>query len=359
MSSRRPLLLLAVSLFVLALLASATSADGAGRALRPARGDADCSGDISAVDALTVLRFNAHLPPTGTCLATADTNCDASTDSIDALNILRYTAGDLVLPAAACSAIGGFLPCGAPDLPQTGTYIALGDSLSAGVGASDPPATAFVPLVHDCLGGGYRLTNLGHSGDTSADITDHGHLDDALAEIQARNTDADPDNDVRLVTLEIGGNDLLHLFFDLVLTGKCPTVEASLSKAECTQPLHDLLDAYGPRLATILSRLQQADPNVTIVLVDLYNPFSGSIPVLSGIASLALEGLPGTGFPDGLNDIMRAQALAAGVPLADVYQRFLGQAPQLVSGDSIHPNDAGYRVIADAVLGAIGIVRSQ
>src|SRR3972149_10638181 len=101
----------------------------------------------------------------------------------------------LLAVAAACTGSAG----------QGGLYIALGDSLAEGSGASDPAATAFVPLVQRGLGSGFELLNLGHSGDTSRELVDHGHLDEALAEIQRRNGDDEEANDVRLVPLENGG----------------------------------------------------------------------------------------------------------------------------------------------------------
>ena len=82
----------------------------------------------------------------------------------------------------------------------------------------------------------------------------------------------------------------------------------------------------------------------------LYNPWSGGDPALSGLAELALEGDPATPFPEGLQDIIRRQAEANGVPLVEVYPLFAGKAKELIASDQIHPNDAGYRVMADAVL---------
>lgn len=234
-------------------------------------------------------------------------------------------------------------------------YIALGDSLSAGVGASDPAATAFVPLLHQRLGEGFELLNLGHSGDTSQQLLDHGHLEQAIAEIQARNGDDDPDNDVRLVTLEIGGNDLLDLFFELILSGTCPSLQVSLEKPECVDALDTTLREYGPNLESALSRLQEADPDVPIVLITLYNLFSGSVvPVFAELAELSMEGIPDTSFPEGMNDIMRAQVEGSDVILVDIYPLFEGRAPELIASDFIHPNDEGYRVIAEAIIDALG-----
>jgi lysophospholipase L1-like esterase len=240
-----------------------------------------------------------------------------------------------------------------PDAPL---YIALGNSLSAGVGATDREATAFVPLVHQALGPGVALMNLGHSGDDSEELIEHGHLHTAIAEIGKRNGDTNPNNDVVLVTLEIGGNDLLDLYFDLVVPGTCPNVPEGLKKPVCVEALRDTLDAFTPNLRDTLQRLRQADSDLRIVLMTLYNPFSGStVTAFEPIGELALEGLPDTPFPEGLNDLVRAEAATAQVIVADLYPLFVGKGREYIAPDLIHPNDTGYRVIADTVRATIGL----
>jgi hypothetical protein len=59
-------------------------------------GDADCDGDVDAVDALWVLRHTAGLEPGAGCLLAANVDCSLAVDSVDALLILRHAAG---LPA--------------------------------------------------------------------------------------------------------------------------------------------------------------------------------------------------------------------------------------------------------------------
>src|SRR6266540_4213993 len=99
-------------------------------------------------------------------------------------------------------------------------YIALGDSLSAGVGASGfDPTKGFVGLVHDALPSDFALLNLGVAGFDRGELIEKGELERATSEIKDRNSDSNPDNDVGAVTLEIGGNDLLDIFFDFVLPG--------------------------------------------------------------------------------------------------------------------------------------------
>jgi lysophospholipase L1-like esterase len=230
-------------------------------------------------------------------------------------------------------------------------YIALGDSLSAGVGASSYTEKGFVGLVHDELGPEYALLNLGIAGDTSRQLIEEGPLSRAIAEIGARNYDEDEGNDVRAVTLEIGGNDLLDLFFDLVLPGRCPSVSEGLQTPECVQALEETLDAYEPNLDLILDRLREADPQLSIFLMTLYNPFSGGSALLDELGELSLEGMPDTPFPEGLQDIIRRQAEANDVRLVEVYPLFEGKAREYIASDTIHPNDTGYRVMADAVIG--------
>ena len=232
-------------------------------------------------------------------------------------------------------------------------YIALGDSLSAGVGASDYNEKGFVGLVHDALSPEFALLNLGIAGHDSFELIDEGPLERATAEIRERNNDDNPDNDVEVVTFEIGGNDLLDLFFDLVLPGRCPSVTEGLQKPECVQALQETLDAYEPNLDLILDRLREADPELNIFLMTLYNPFSGASPVLDELGELALEGAPDTPFPEGLQDIIRRQAEANDVHLVEVYPHFDGKAREYIAGDTIHPNDTGYRIMADIVIAEI------
>jgi lysophospholipase L1-like esterase len=229
-------------------------------------------------------------------------------------------------------------------------YIALGDSLSAGVGATNYEEKGFVGLVHDELGPEFALLNLGIAGDTSGELIEDGPLDRAVAEIKQRNHDDDSDNDVKAVTLEIGGNDLLDLYFELVLPGRCPSVSEGLQTPECVEALRRTLDTYEPNLDLILDRLHDADADLNIFVMTLYNPFSGANALLDEIGELALEGDPSTPFPEGLQDIIRRQADANDVPLVEVYPHFEGKAREYIASDTIHPNDTGYRVMADAVL---------
>lgn len=231
-------------------------------------------------------------------------------------------------------------------------YLSLGDSLAEGRGASDAKYTAWVPLVAYGLGAEYELVNMGVAGDDSRELIDR-RLNNAVAEIQARANDGVPGNEASVITLEIGGNDLLDIYFDLVLPGTCPSVTEALQIPQCVQALEGALENYQPNLEYILDTLQANAPGVPIFLMTLYNPFSGGSVNLDRIGALALEGETDTPFEEGLNDVIREVGAAKGATVVEWYEYFLGKVNEYISGDLIHPNDNGHQVMADAVLAAM------
>ena len=234
--------------------------------------------------------------------------------------------------------------------PNAKLYIALGDSLSYGRGASDRSTTAWVPLVKGGLGSDWALSTLAVPGYTSGDLLNRGLLDTAVSQINARKNDGIAVNEVGAITLEIGGNDLLEIYEDLVLPGTCPSVPESLPKPECVDRLREALLEFTPNLQAAVDRLQAAAPEVPIFLATLYNPFSGGSVNLDGIGALALEGQADTPFATGLNDAIRAVAQEKGTYLVEWYAPFLGKVNEYIAQDLIHPNDTGHAVMAQAVL---------
>lgn len=160
---------------------------------------------------------------------------------------------------------------------------------------------------------------------------------------------------MRLITITIGGNDLLDLLPQYVLQGQCPSRDTLLSRPECLSTLWAAMDRLAGNLETILSRLRGAAPQEPIVLVGLYNPFSGRDPQLGALGDLVLEGEEGTALPWGVNGVIRDASQRHGVLVADVFPFFQGRSHELVSADMIHPNERGYQVMADVVLAALGV----
>jgi lysophospholipase L1-like esterase len=232
-------------------------------------------------------------------------------------------------------------------------YIAVGDSLSYGSAASDPDTTSFVALVRRGFTIDMELLNLGVPGYTSADLLSERELDIAIGEISGRLNDGIEGNEVEAATFEIGGNDLLSVYFDFVIPETCTSVDQALANDECVNALSDVLDEYSTNLDAALSGLRAADPDLPIFVLTLYNPFSGRDPQITRIGDLAIEGEAGTPFEEGINDIIRDIGPRYDVHLVEIFPIFDGRAEELVAFDLIHPNDEGYALISDAVLAAM------
>jgi acyl-CoA thioesterase I len=228
-------------------------------------------------------------------------------------------------------------------------YLALGDSLAFGVGATNPSTAGYVALAHNAMSNserfgepGLELTNLGVAGARSADLlAPGGQLDLALAEISARQEDASPlANEVEVISVDVGGNDLLSL----VAPGS-PCLE-SASVEPCRAAFGEILSSIDRNLTEIVTRLRAAAPEATIVVVDLYNPYSGTGDLREPIAEV------GVGQANGVIGSVTADPELR-ITTASIFALFIGRGTQWVAPDGIHPNDSGHRVIAEAVIAAI------
>ena len=227
-------------------------------------------------------------------------------------------------------------------------YVALGNSLAVGVGSSDPATLGYVPLLQEQLKGlldepKLGLLNVGHGGDTSSTLISHGHLDDALDELEARNGDNKSKNDVEAVSIDIGGNDIFGLLF-VCGGGLTPACVAAITGTFAT---------FSFNFDLILGELRAAaGPDTSIIAMTYYNslvnegcPFNA----LASLADIVLEGVPVL-LPAGLNDLIRSIAANHDVLVADlvpggVFPALLG--PDQVQPDCLHANDDGYEIVAD------------
>ena len=141
----------------------------------------------------------------------------------------------LACSVAALLALAG-LVAGAPGasaarpstVPGLPVQLALGDSVAAGVGAGATEGErrrfGYVGLLHEHLRAGLdcvpaasprpsvgceqlQLVDVSVGGATTTTLIEH-QLPTAVGLLEARNADANPRNDVEVVTVTIGGNDL-------------------------------------------------------------------------------------------------------------------------------------------------------
>jgi lysophospholipase L1-like esterase len=255
--------------------------------------------------------------------------------------------------------------------PELQYYVALGDSLSRGTqprpnGSLFPTNQGYVDdlyaiyrLKHPSL----QLKKLGCQGETTRSMmlggvcgyTAGSQLAEAIAFIATHR--------VALITLTIGGDNIL----------RCITTDGGIIPG-CV-PLG--LQAVGTDLPQIVMALRiAAGPSVPIVAANYYDPFLAAsvlLPPPDG-TTLALKSLEATEL---LNDGLENIYTGFGIPVADVARAFritdssnvpgfniplnvllelawtwIGAPPP--RGPDIHPNAAGYAVIASAFVRKIG-----
>src|SRR3990170_724538 len=232
---------------------------------------------------------------------------------------------------------------------ETPAYIAIGDSLAFGVGASDPATGGYVALTYGSLRSsdryrdrGLELLNMGVPGATSSDLLlPGGQLERALSEIQERQEDtSSSDDNVEIITVDIGGNDVLAL-----ATADSPCLADPLSE-ECQGRFQEMLGTLKGNLTEVLERLRQAAPKAELVVMDLYSPLSGRGGAGDLIADFAVGEIDAV-----TEEVASRPDLHAG--LASVYPLFRGRAAQLVADDGVHPNDGGHALMAEVVLATI------
>jgi lysophospholipase L1-like esterase len=264
------------------------------------------------------------------------------------MRLTRVLAAFAALPFALLATTAGQA---AP--PSPATYIALGDSVAAGAGA--PAGLGYVPLLagelsdaRNCgegqaVGCRLELDNRSVGGATTVSLIS-GQLPGAVAVLEERNQNSTPVDDVRLITITIGGNDVFN-----------PVIAACAAgfTAICQTTVAQQFTQVSTNYATILRELRAAaGPETTIAVMTYYNPLSNPgcrLTALTQLGDLVLEG--GGPLTFGLNDIIRQQAAAFG---AVVVETGGVVAPTEVQPDCLHPNTAGHADIAQAFFDAVG-----
>jgi lysophospholipase L1-like esterase len=249
-----------------------------------------------------------------------------------------------------------------PDRFGDPVYLALGDSVPAGVGLRPGEADhttllaglleqGYNPAADKATPGaavGFEAVDLSVPGATTATLL-RDRLPAALQLIAERDANRDPFDDVEVVTVTIAGNDLFG-----------PAVQACIATsnpAGCQATIEQALAGIEQRLGAILGALTAAAGRDTeVVVTTYYNPIGSCFldvlnPAADVIADVALEGgaLPGVLVLEaGLDDVIRDVAAGAGAQVAELSGAL--DASQYVGGsDCLHPNASGQAEIADVL----------
>ncbi|HEL2055579.1 TPA: SGNH/GDSL hydrolase family protein [Streptococcus suis] len=216
-------------------------------------------------------------------------------------------------------------------------YVALGDSLTEGVGDTTGQG-GFVPLLAQSLTNdyGYEVDyqNFGISGNTSNQILKR------MKEKQELKTALQEAN---LLTITVGGNDLRKVIIKNIANLKLSTFDKPAKE-------------YGKRLESIIQVARKDNPSLPIYVVGIYNPFFLSLPELTEMQVIVDKWNTTTEetvakyenvYFVGINDLLyRGLEGEAGISQLNQSQ----SNNLLFEEDQFHPNNTGYEIIKKAVL---------
>lgn len=273
----------------------------------------------------------------------------------------------LLLPALLLGLVPAVPASAAPPADHFGdpVVLALGDSVAAGFGAL-PDAPGYPELVRGLLSNGYHpkankatpgrtrafdLESFAVRGATTTTLL-RDQLPAALAFIEERQSDRDPKNDVEVITLTIGGNDVFRPVIAACVLDSTPTDCQRVTDLQLAQ----VRAGVTPALQLLTAA---AGKHVEVIVTTYYNPIGSCFvaklnPAAPAIADVVLEGasLGPLSLQAGLNDVIRAAAAATGAQVADLDGE-LGPEQYVGGGDCLHPNAAGHAAIAEVVTDAL------
>ena len=235
------------------------------------------------------------------------------------------------------------------DKKKVVTYVAIGDSLTKGVGDSTNQG-GFVPLLAQSLtnetGLEFKAINYGVAGNTSSQI---------LTRMQVKKEIRKDLKQAQLLTITVGGNDLRKAILE-------DTSNLDLDRFDKPSK------TYVKNLKQIIELARKDNPDLPIYVVGIYNPLYLNFPDLTELQTLVDQ------WNQRTEDTLSAYQGVYFVPINDLlYKGIDGKSgvteselgketvtnDALYDEDSFHPNNTGYEIMKEAVLEKIHATKKK
>jgi lysophospholipase L1-like esterase len=219
--------------------------------------------------------------------------------------------------------IGALTKKSIPDdfIPRDIKVVMVGDSLTEGVG-DDSKKGGYLPYLKELLEK--------EKGINKAELINFGvrghRTDQLLGRLEKPNV-LKALGEADMVIITIGGNDMMKVVRENITNLKIEDFEREKG-------------IFNQNLMTILSDIRTLNSSTSIVLVGLYNPFSSSFPELNEIDQVIND------WNGSSQDVISQMDRAYFVEISDL---FAENVNELLYSDYFHPNNKGYKLIAQEV----------
>ncbi|GEQ33439.1 GDSL-type esterase/lipase family protein [Marinilactibacillus psychrotolerans] len=223
--------------------------------------------------------------------------------------------------------------------------VAIGDSLTEGVGDSTKRG-GYVPLVAEQLRSNPMVSsvetqNYGHAGDTTKQL---------LALLEEEETVQSALSQADIITLTIGGNDIVNNLDKVGLNGSLKDFESTIQ-------------SYEKNVNIIFSTLKELNSEAIIYIYGLYNPYHYYFNEFSQLQKVfdtwnsrtkqLAEDTENVNFVEIDSRFNPAEFSSepenSSETVEDVSELEDENHPYLYKEDLFHPNDRGYQIMADTL----------
>jgi lysophospholipase L1-like esterase len=204
---------------------------------------------------------------------------------------------------------------------KEGLLLGLGDSLTRGIG--DSTGDGYIGRLKKNIEATDKthlsLMNLAVSGAVSSQLVKQ--LEDPQTKKFVQQA--------KWITITIGSNDLFRG------SGQLENIDITGAQKS--------LETYKKNVAVIIPTLKKWNPNATILVLGIYNPFAG----------LENEKLTSGLVHEWNNALLEISSNYSKVMVVSTFDLFQIKNKQYLSSDNFHPNDKGYQRMADRVFQAV------